>query len=122
MAPDSYIAWRPTQQKQVMQDGMRLPSTTSIRPAKSLLMIPAHVVLAMQDEGWLLRSKIIRDMGFARPDSAKDRPTVVSKPVPAPPNVRRKGQNGGDVMMYWMLLVWIVFSTRPIPQRRRLTT
>ena len=38
--PDSYIAWRPTQQKQVMQDGMRLPSTTSIRPAKSLLDDP----------------------------------------------------------------------------------
>ena len=74
--PDSYIAWRPTQQKQVMQDGMRLPSTTSIRPPKSLLMIPALVVLAMQDEGWLLRSKIIWDKGFARPDSAKDRPTV----------------------------------------------
>ena len=30
----------------------------------------------MQDEGWLLRSKIIWDKGFARPDSAKDRPTV----------------------------------------------
>ena len=74
--PDSYIAWRPTQQKQVMQDGMRLPSTTSVRPAKSLLMIPALVVLALQDEGWLLRSKIIWDKGFARPDSAKDRPTV----------------------------------------------
>jgi DNA modification methylase len=73
--PDSYIAWRPTKQKQVMQE-MRLPSTTSIRPAKSLLMIPALVVLAMQDEGWLLRSKIIWDKGFARPDSAKDRPTV----------------------------------------------
>ena len=39
-------------------------------------MIPALVVLAMQDEGWLLRSKIIWDKGFARPDSAKDRPTV----------------------------------------------
>ena len=74
--PDSYIAWRPTQQKQVMEDGMRSPSTTSMRPAKSLLMIPALVVLAMQDEGWLLRSKIIWDKGFARPDSAKDRPTV----------------------------------------------
>ena len=74
--PDSYVAWRPTQQKQVMQDGVRVPSTTSIRPAKSLLMIPALVVLAMQDEGWLLRSKIIWDKGFARPDSAKDRPTV----------------------------------------------
>ena len=73
--PESYIAWRPTQQKQVMHD-VRLPSTTSIRPAKSLLMIPALVVLAMQDEGWLLRSKIIWDKGFARPDSAKDRPTV----------------------------------------------
>ena len=57
--PDSYIAWRPTQQTPVM------PSTTSIRPAKSLLMIPALVVLAMQDEGWLLRSKIIWDKGFA---------------------------------------------------------
>ena len=31
--------------------GVRVPSTTSIRPGKSLLMIPARVVLAMQDDG-----------------------------------------------------------------------
>jgi len=74
--PHSDIAGRPTQQKQVMQEGIRLPSTTSIRPAKSLLMIPARVVMAMQDDGWLLRSQIIWDKGFGRPDGARDRPTV----------------------------------------------
>jgi hypothetical protein len=39
-------------------------------------MIPALVVLAMQDDNWFLRSHLIWDKGFARPDSAKDRPTV----------------------------------------------
>ena len=75
--PNSYIGRRQTDPRiGFMRGGLHLPSTIPIRPAKSLLMIPALVVLGMQDEGWLLRSKIIWDKGFARPDSAKDRPTV----------------------------------------------
>jgi DNA modification methylase len=74
--PNSYLGRRQTDQSRIMRGGLHLPSTTLIRPAKSLLMIPALVVLAMQDEGWLLRSKVIWDKGFTRPDSAKDRPTV----------------------------------------------
>jgi DNA modification methylase len=74
--PDSFKTWRPNPQKLLVQPGLRSPSTTSLRPAKSLLMIPALVVLAMQDDSWLLRSKIIWDKGFARPDGARDRPTV----------------------------------------------
>ena len=42
--PDSYIAWRPNPAEAAHARGMRLPSTTSLRPAKSLLMIPALVV------------------------------------------------------------------------------
>jgi hypothetical protein len=39
-----------TKQKTLVVEGVRVPSTTSIRPGKSLLMIPARVVLAMQDD------------------------------------------------------------------------
>jgi site-specific DNA-methyltransferase (adenine-specific) len=69
--PDASIAWRP---KKTMC-GQRLPSTASLRPAKSLMMIPALIALAMMDDGWLLRQHIVWDKGFARPDSAKDRAT-----------------------------------------------
>src|SRR4029079_8567587 len=74
--PDGLVDRRPNPQKLMMKERTRVQSTTSVVPAKSLLMMPALVVLAMQYDGWLLRSKIIWDKGFARPDSAKDRPTV----------------------------------------------
>ena len=45
------------------------------RPAKNLLMIPARFALAMQDAGWILRSRIIWHKPNALPSSAKDRPT-----------------------------------------------
>lgn len=45
------------------------------RPAKSLLMIPARVAIALQDDGWLLRSEIIWRKTNGMSESAKDRPT-----------------------------------------------
>lgn len=44
-------------------------------PAKSLLMIPARVALALQDDGWLLRSHIIWHKPNPVPESVTDRPT-----------------------------------------------
>lgn len=45
------------------------------RPAKNLLMIPARCALAMQDEGWILRSQIIWHKPNPLPWSTQDRPT-----------------------------------------------
>ena len=44
-------------------------------PAKSLLMMPARVCIALQDLGWILRSKIVWRKPNAMVTSAKDRPT-----------------------------------------------
>ncbi len=74
--PDSNVTWRTTRQKPLVSAGIRMPSTTAMRPAKSLLLIPSLVEVALADQGWLVRSEIIWDKGFGRPDSAPDRPTV----------------------------------------------
>lgn len=43
--------------------------------AKELMMIPARVAIALQDDGWYLRSDIIWSKGNPMPESVKDRPT-----------------------------------------------
>lgn len=52
----------------------------SVRPAdgckpKDLLMIPARVAMALQDDGWYLRSDIIWHKPNPMPESVTDRPT-----------------------------------------------
>lgn len=42
---------------------------------KQLLMIPARTAIALQDDGWILRSEIVWDKGNPMPESVKDRPT-----------------------------------------------
>jgi DNA modification methylase len=42
---------------------------------KQLLLIPARVALALQADGWILRSAIVWDKPNAMPESAKDRPS-----------------------------------------------
>lgn len=44
-------------------------------PTKSLLMIPARLAIAMQDDGWILRSDIIWHKPNPMPESVTDRPT-----------------------------------------------
>ena len=44
-------------------------------PAKNLLMIPARVAIALQADGWYLRSEIVWAKGNPMPESVKDRPT-----------------------------------------------
>lgn len=56
-------------------DPATLPTTRGDRPAKNLLMLPARFALAMQDDGWILRSKIVWVKGNAMPSSVQDRPT-----------------------------------------------
>ena len=42
-------------------------------PAKNLLMIPAHVAIALQDDGWILRNDIIWAKPNGMPESVTDR-------------------------------------------------
>jgi site-specific DNA-methyltransferase (cytosine-N4-specific) len=44
-------------------------------PEKNLLGIPWRVALALQQEGWYVRSDIIWDKGYPMPESVTDRPT-----------------------------------------------
>lgn len=44
-------------------------------PSKSLLMIPARFAIAMQDDGWILRSECVWVKPNPMPESVKDRPT-----------------------------------------------
>ena len=44
-------------------------------PAKNLLGMPWRVALAMQADGWILRSDIIWDKPSCMPESVQDRPT-----------------------------------------------
>ena len=44
-------------------------------PTKNLLMVPARLALALQAEGWYLRSEIIWHKPNVMPESVKDRPT-----------------------------------------------
>ena len=74
--PDSFATWQPTSQKQLIADGLKMPDTTQFRERKCMLRWPEIVILCLIDQGWIVRSEIIWDKGFARPDSADDRPTV----------------------------------------------
>jgi len=44
-------------------------------PAKNLLMMPARLAIALQDDGWILRSDIAWIKRAPMPESCKDRPT-----------------------------------------------
>lgn len=50
-------------------------------PRKSLLGIPWRVALALQDDGWLLRSEIIWSKTNHMPESVRDRPTSAHEQV-----------------------------------------
>lgn len=47
----------------------------STLPAKNLMMIPSRVAIALQEDGWILRSDIIWHKPNPVPEKVKDRPT-----------------------------------------------
>lgn len=49
--------------------------TIASLPPKSLLMMPARLAIAMQEDGWILRSDIIWAKPNPMPESVTDRPT-----------------------------------------------
>lgn len=50
-------------------------------PEKNLMMIPARVAIALQDNGWILRSEIIWHKPNAMPESVIDRPTKAHEQI-----------------------------------------
>lgn len=50
--------------------------TKSGLPLKNLVGIPWRVALALQADGWILRSDVIWEKPNVKPDGAKDRPTI----------------------------------------------
>jgi len=54
--------------------GQRTKRRTGL-PPKSLMMIPARFAIAMQDDGWILRSEIIWHNPTKKPESVRDRPS-----------------------------------------------
>jgi DNA modification methylase len=48
-------------------------NTTADAPYKSLLMMPSRVALALIDDGWALRNRIVWEKTDAMPESVKDR-------------------------------------------------
>lgn len=55
-------------------NGMARKPTDGLKP-KDLMMVPARVALALQDDGWYLRSDIIWHKTAPMPESVQDRPT-----------------------------------------------
>jgi site-specific DNA-methyltransferase (cytosine-N4-specific) len=55
--------------------GLMRQDTTYLRPVGNLLMIPARLAMALQDDGWYLRQEVIWDKGWCRPENVTDRMT-----------------------------------------------
>jgi DNA modification methylase len=53
----------------------RQPANVTNIPPKSLLLIPERFAIAMQEAGWIVRSRIAWCKKSAMPESVKDRPT-----------------------------------------------
>lgn len=76
---DSYTSggrtWRaPDKKNPARAMSYRAPTPDRLKP-KDLIGIPWRVALALQDDGWYLRSDIIWHKPNALPESVKDRPT-----------------------------------------------
>lgn len=79
---DSYNAnqgsgWTPTRG----HNGHASPKVNSGLAAKQLLMMPARLALALQADGWWLRSDIIIAKKNPMPESCRDRPTSAHEHV-----------------------------------------
>ena len=59
----------------LVQNGLARPKTPSGLKPKDLVMMPARVALALQADGWWLRSEIVWHKPNPMPESVRDRPT-----------------------------------------------
>lgn len=62
------------------QNDSRAKRYTGLKP-KNLMMIPARVAIALQDQGWILRSEIVWSKPSAMPESVTDRVTKAHEMV-----------------------------------------
>jgi DNA modification methylase len=60
---------------------IRRPRRFTGLPGKNLLMIPARVAIALQEDGWILRQDCIWHKPTAMPESVTDRPTTAHEHV-----------------------------------------
>ena len=58
----------------------RAKTKTGLKP-KDLMMMPARVALALQADGWWLRSEIIYEKANPMPESIRDRPTSAHEKI-----------------------------------------
>lgn len=61
--------------------GIRMPIVDGVLKEKDLLMIPARVALALQEDGWYLRQAIVWHKASSLPESVRDRPTSAHETV-----------------------------------------
>ncbi len=64
-----------------ISDGTRRSSRTSGLKPKDLMMMPARVAIALQNDGWYLRSEIVWAKPNPMPESVSDRPTKAHEMV-----------------------------------------
>ena len=55
--------------------GTKRDTSKSGVPAKSLLLVPERLAIALSDDGWIVRSRICWAKTSAMPESVRDRPT-----------------------------------------------
>jgi len=60
--------------------GMAIESQPSLK-IKDLMMIPNRVAIALQDDGWYIRSEIVWHKPNPMPESVKDRPTSAHEKI-----------------------------------------
>jgi site-specific DNA-methyltransferase (cytosine-N4-specific) len=60
---------------------MTRPQRFTGLPGKNLMMIPARVAIALQDDGWILRQDIIWHKPSCLPESVLDRPTTAHEHI-----------------------------------------
>ena len=77
---DSKKAPKAWDNEQRGQDAMNTCGPSYLKE-KNLLMNPARLALALQEDGWILRSEIVWYKPNPMPDSAKDRPTCAHEKI-----------------------------------------
>lgn len=73
------VTW--SQNGKVKKAGMmRAGPVPGLKP-KNLCLIPQRLIIALQEDGWIVRSEIIWHKPNPMPESAKDRPTVAHETI-----------------------------------------
>ena len=82
---DSYTSgnWRyraPYRKNAARAMGVRPPTPNGLKP-KDLIGVPWRIALALQEDGWWLRSEVIWHKPNAHPESVRDRPTKAHETI-----------------------------------------